>query len=47
MANHRRSTDSAVAIGLRLHDKAPAPLLTGAGCTVGPSKCGTFDDRGG
>jgi hypothetical protein len=47
MAHHRRSTDSAVAIGLRLRDKAPAPLLTGAGRPVGPSKSGTFDDRGG
>jgi hypothetical protein len=47
MAHHRRSTDSAVTIGLRLRDKAPAALLTGAGGPVGPPKRGTFDDRGG
>src|SRR5262249_62266768 len=38
MAHHRRSTDSAVAIGLLLCDKAPAALLTGRGCPVGPPK---------
>jgi hypothetical protein len=46
MAPHQRSIDSAVIIGLRLRDKAPAALTGGRGL-VGPSKSGTFDDRGG